>query len=91
MTSRRLNFSEPVSPQASLDASLSPRKFNLKLDTSSSSESVSLGATPPLDTSSTISQCDSHKVIISSSSDTASKASLHHSDIMDDPQNTWDS
>ena len=85
MISRRLNFLEPVSARASLDDSLSLRIVNLNSDTSSSRNQSALGQAHPK-TRQPISV--SAILIDSSSSDSASTASLHHSDIMDDPQDT---
>ena len=89
--SRRLNFSESQNSLASSEEQLSSRTVSLNSDTSSSEGQVGSGGVLARSSTTTVSQCDSHGTISTNSSDTTSTASLHDSDIMDDPQNTWES
>ena len=86
--SRRLNFSESKTPLTSSDDHLSSSTVSLKSDTSSSYGPVGSGTASAHSPATTVNQCDLHSSISSNSSDTASTASLRHSDIVDDPKNT---
>ena len=88
--SRRLNFSKSKTPLTSSDDHLSSSAVSLKSDTSSSDGPVCLGTALAHSPVTTVSQCDSHTGINANSSDTTSTAGLHHSDIVDDPQNTYE-
>ena len=86
--SRRLNFLESQTPLISSDDHLSSSTISLKSDASSSDGHVGSRTASARNSTTTVSQGDSHDSISSNSSDTASTASLHDSDVVDDPENT---
>ena len=61
MISKRLNFSEPMSPQTSSEDRLLSPNVSLKLNTSSSAGSVSSRTTSAHGSLATVSQGDSHR------------------------------
>ena len=88
--SGRLNFSESRNSHASSEEQLSSRTIGLNLDTSLLERQVGLGDGSASSSTITLSHSDSNSTLSTNSSHTALTASLHDSDIMDDPQNTWE-
>ena len=88
--SRRLNFSESRNSLASSDEQLSSRTINLTSDTFSPEGRVGSGSGSASSSNIALSHSNSNSKLSTNSSDTASTASLHDSDIMDDPRNTWE-
>ena len=89
--SRKLDFSESKHSMSSSNERLSSCNVNLDSDTPSTSRRMDSDRDETESSSSTLSHRDSHSTISVNSYDTASTASLHDSDILDDPQNTWES
>ena len=87
---RKLDFSESRHPMTSSEEHLSYCTVNLDSNTSSSARQVDSDRGSTESSSGTLSHSDSHRTISVHSSDTASTASLHDSNILDDPQNTWE-
>ena len=88
--SRKLDFSESKHSMSSSDERPSSCNVSLSSHTPSTSRRMDSDRDETESSSCTLSHSDSHSTISVNSSDTASTASLHDSDILDDPQNTWE-